>query len=337
MKELLRVRGLKTYFHTDDGIVKAVDGVDLSISDGETLGVVGESGCGKSVTARSVMRLLQEPPARIESGEILFRKKNGEVVDITKLKPHGSAMRATRGNEIAMIFQEPMMSLSPIHTIGQQIGEMLRHHRGLEKSEAREKAIELLEVVRIPRPGAVVDSYPHQLSGGMCQRALIALAISCDPALLIADEPTTALDVTVQAQVLRLLRDIQRERGMGLMIITHDMGVIAQTADHVAVVYFGKLVETGPVAEIFRNPQHPYTRALFSSIPKITGSDRLSPITGSVPDPYHVVRGCPFRDRCPSRFSRCESEEIPALYPVGNGHTARCFLHATSDVRSTDE
>lgn len=331
MEPLLKVRDLRTYFHTDDGIVKAVDGVDFEVSPGQALGIVGESGCGKSVTARSIMRLLQEPPAKIESGEILFRA-DGSYIDIAGLGPRSKEMRALRGERISMIFQEPMNSLSPVHTIGDQIVEILRLHRGMSKQEARGLAVELLERVRIPRPGVVLDEYPHQLSGGMRQRAMIALALSCDPSLLIADEPTTALDVTVQAQILRLIRELQLEREMSLMLITHDMGVIAQTADVVAVVYLGKVVEYAPVAQMFAAPYHPYTRALFASIPKVTGTKRLHPIRGRVPDPYQVVKGCPFRDRCAKRFDRCESDDVPPLYEVEPGHRARCFLYQDTPV-----
>lgn len=334
MDPLLKVRNLKTYFHTDDGIVKAVDGVDLEVAPGRALGIVGESGCGKSVTARSIMRLLNEPPAKIESGEILFRA-NGHSVDIAQLHPRGSRMRALRGAKMSMIFQEPMNSLSPVHTIGDQIVEMLRLHRKTEKREAREVAAELLARVRIPRPGAVVDEYPHQLSGGMRQRAMIALALSCDPSLLIADEPTTALDVTVQAQILRLIRELQLEREMSLILITHDMGVIAQTADTVAVVYLGKVVEYGRVDTIFSAPLHPYTQALFASIPKVTGTQKLHPIAGRVPDPYTLVEGCPFRDRCSKRFDRCEAPDVPPLSEVEPGHLARCFLY--TDALAVEE
>jgi oligopeptide/dipeptide ABC transporter ATP-binding protein len=331
MESLLKVRDLRTYFHTDDGLVKAVDGVDFEVAPGQALGIVGESGCGKSVTARSIMRLLQEPPAKIESGEILFRA-NGSYVDIASLGPRSKEMRALRGERISMIFQEPMNSLSPVHTVGDQIVEIVRLHRGVTKQEARELAVELLARVRIPRPAAVVDEYPHQLSGGMRQRAMIALALSCDPSLLIADEPTTALDVTVQAQILRLIRELQLEREMSLILITHDMGVIAQTADMVAVVYLGKVVEYAPVARIFASPYHPYTEALFASIPKVSGTRRLHPIQGRVPDPYQLVKGCPFRDRCTKRFERCESDQVPALYEVEPGHTARCYLYEDRSV-----
>jgi peptide/nickel transport system ATP-binding protein len=339
MEPLIEVSGLKTHFFLDDGIVKAVNGVDFAISRGESLGVVGESGCGKSVTAYSMMRLVPEPPGKIVGGKIVYHTADGSV-DIAQLANNSRAMRDLRGNEIAMIFQEPMNSLSPVHTIGNQIGESIRLHRPMGKKEARDLAVEMLQHVKIPRPGQVVDDYPHQLSGGMRQRAMIALALCCNPSLLIADEPTTALDVTVQAQILRLIRDLQQESNMGLMLITHNLGVVAQTVDKVAVVYLGRVVEYGPVVSVFQHPLHPYTRALFSSIPKPEGTTSLHPIRGSVPDPYERIRGCPFRDRCEESIESCESVRVPALREDKSGHSVRCYLYSddSEDLREgTDE
>ena len=266
---LLDIRNLKTYFYTDDGVVRAVDGVSLSIGQSETLGVVGESGCGKSITAFSTMRLIPSPPGKIEEGEILFQQSEGkDPVDLTQLNATGAQMRGIRGNDIAMIFQEPMTSLSPVHTIGNQISEAIELHQDVAKAEARKRVIEALRKVRLPNPERQVDAYPHELSGGMRQRAMIAMALSCNPALLIADEPTTALDVTVQAQILDLMRQLQEEVGMSIMLITHDLGVVASMADHVAVMYLGKVVEYSDVRTIFKNPKHPYTQGLLKSIPQ---------------------------------------------------------------------
>jgi len=323
-EELLDVRGLKTHFFLEEGTVKAVDGVDFKVFRGQSLGIVGESGCGKSVTALSIMQLLPVPPGRIVGGEIWYHH-NGTAVDLATLRPNSKRMRSIRGAEIAMIFQEPMNSLSPVHSIGVQIIEAIRLHHKMGRREAKERTIEMLRKVKIPRPDLVVNEYPHHLSGGMRQRAMIAVALSCDPALLIADEPTTALDVTVQAQILKLISELQEELGTGLMLITHDLGVIAQTVDQVAVVYLGKVVEYGAVVSVFKRPLHPYTRALFNSIPKLEGRQRLRPIQGSVPDPYKVIVGCPFRDRCTERRPRCESDEVPELVEVESGHLVRCF------------
>ncbi len=331
---LLDVRNLKTHFFTDDGVVKAVDGVDLSIQKGESLGVVGESGCGKSVTAQSIMQIVPSPPGRIVEGKILFHTGKG-AVDVTSLKPNGKEMRSIRGKEVSMIFQEPMNSLSPVHTIGSQIAEGIRIHQKISRADARQRTIEMLEKVRIPRPAEVFDEYTYQLSGGMRQRAMIALSLACGPALLIADEPTTALDVTVQAQILRLIRDLQQDFGMGLMLITHDLGVIAQTVDLVAVVYLGKVVEYGTLKEVFLEPQHPYTKALFASIPRIEEEHSLKPISGSVPDPYSKIPGCPFAGRCVHVHDRCKSE-VPALVPGDGEHSVRCFLHHTQAENNSD-
>jgi oligopeptide/dipeptide ABC transporter ATP-binding protein len=334
VEKILEVQNLKTHFFLDEGTVKAVDGVDFDLFKGKTLGIVGESGCGKSVTAQSIMRIVPSPPGRIVEGKILFHR-NGTETNITKLNAHGREMRAIRGKEISMIFQEPMTSLSPVHTVGLQIIEVIRLHQGLAKKEAKELAVEMLRDVGIPRPEKVVDNYPHQLSGGMRQRAMIARAISCRPSILIADEPTTALDVTVQDQILKLLKDRQEEMGMALILITHDLGVIAQTVDFVSVFYLGIVVEEGDVFQVFDNPVHPYTQALFDSIPRLDKEGRLYPISGSVPDPFAVIRGCPFRERCSKSIPRCETEEFPDIYEVEKGHRARCFLYASGE--SADE
>jgi peptide/nickel transport system ATP-binding protein len=323
---LIDVRGLKTYFHTESGVVRAVDGVDFTIEPEKTLGMVGESGCGKSVTARSIMGLIPIPPGKIEAGQILFHR-NGNVIDLVKLDPKGAEMRSMRGNEIAMIFQEPMTSLNPVYTIGNQIMEAIILHQRLSKKEARQKAIEMLHAVGIPAPEQRVDEYPHQLSGGMRQRAMIAMALSCNPSLLIADEPTTALDVTIQAQVLALMNTLRREFKTAILFITHNLGVIAKMADDVVVMYLGRIVEGGPVREIFHDPRHPYTRGLMHSIPSLatTRKDRLIPIEGVVPDPSEMPQGCGFGPRCPHAMEIC-SEKIPALTEVAPGHIVACWL-----------
>jgi len=316
----------------DEGTVKAVNGVDLDVYRGRTLGIVGESGCGKSVTAQSIMRIIPSPPGEIVDGSINLIR-NGSTVDLASLKKNDKVLRSIRGHQISMIFQEPMTSLSPVHTVGMQIMEVLRLHQGLDKAQARKRAIERLQQVGIPRPEKVVDAYPHQLSGGMRQRAMIARALACEPQILIADEPTTALDVTVQAQILRILADLQRDLGMSLVLITHDLGVIAQVADYVTVFYLGIIVEEAPVQMLFARPRHPYTQALFSSIPHIEQSGRLSPIRGSVPDPFAVVTGCPFRDRCDKAVQQCAGDEVPPQYTVEPEHRVRCFLCETSGMQ----
>jgi oligopeptide/dipeptide ABC transporter ATP-binding protein len=295
--------------------------MDLVLRRGEALGIIGESGCGKSVTALSVMRLVASPPGRIVEGEILFE---GEDL----LKKGEEEMRAIRGNEIAMIFQEPMTSLNPVFTIGYQIMEAVLLHQGVGRREAREKAVEMIRLVGIPSPERRIDDYPHQMSGGMRQRAMIAMALSCRPKLLIADEPTTALDVTIQAQILRLIRRIREEIGMAVMMITHDLGVIAEVAEEVVVAYAGKAVEYANVRQIFRNPLHPYTRALFNSIPRLTdrGKRRLETIMGSVPNPLFFPQGCRFHPRCGFARDICRAEE-PELADAGGGHRVRCFLY----------
>ncbi len=316
---LLEVQGLRTWFHTDEGVAKAVDGVTYTVKKGETLGVVGESGCGKSVTALSVMQLLPMPPGKFEGGRILFRGQD-------LLTKSDDEMREIRGNEIAMIFQEPMSALNPVFTVGDQIMETVMLHRGLDREAARAHAIEMLQKVGIPSPEQRVDEYPHQLSGGMRQRVMIAIAMSCDPALLIADEPTTALDVTIQAQILDLMRELQDSDGMSMLLITHDLAVVAETAHHVAVMYAGKVVEYSPVEELFANPRHPYTIGLFRSLPDLASEgERLETIPGIVPSAYSFPSGCRFRTRCPIATERCAKEE-PALLnlEVGKEHTVAC-------------
>jgi len=318
---LLRVEELKTWFHTDEGTAKAVDGVSFEVRPRETLGIVGESGCGKSVTSLSILRLVPQPPGEIAGGRIMFRG-----IDLLELPE--KEMRKIRGNEIAMIFQEPMTSLNPVYTVGDQIGEVLRLHRDMSKGEARERTIEMLRRVRIPDPEQRVDEYPHQLSGGQRQRVMIAMALACDPALLIADEPTTALDVTVQAQILALLNQLQDEYGMSIILITHDLGVIAETAHRVVVMYAGVVAEVGTAEQVFSGPNHPYTEGLKAAIPKLGEKiERLHTIPGSVPSPYEEIIGCPFQNRCPYVMDRCR-REFPALYTLGPGHEARCFLYA---------
>ena len=319
-ERLLEVRGLKTHFATDDGMVHAVDGVDLHIDAGETLGVVGESGCGKSVTAFTIMRLVPIPPGRIVAGEILWRGR-----DLLKLDD--DAMRAIRAKEIAMVFQEPMTSLNPVYTVGEQIAEVLRLHEGLGRRAALARAAEMLKVVHIPHPERRVNDYPHQFSGGMRQRVMIAMALSCNPKLLIADEPTTALDVTIQAQILDLLGDLKDQLGMAVMLITHAMGVIAETAQRVVVMYAGKVVEEAPVEEIFRAPRHPYTQGLIKSIPRIDEGDthrRLDAIAGTVPSLLNPAEGCRFAARCP--YVRDECRVTPPLREIAPGHKVACVL-----------
>ncbi|MBS3812744.1 ABC transporter ATP-binding protein [Candidatus Bipolaricaulota bacterium] len=323
---LIDLKDLKTYFYTEDGVVQAVDGVTFSINRQQTMGVVGESGSGKSVTALSVMGLVPMPPGKIVEGEILFHRDGG-TVDLTKLNPKGKEMRSIRGNEIAMIFQEPMTSLNPVFTIGNQIMEAITLHQNVNKKKARKIAINMLEEVGIPLPEQRVDEYPHQLSGGMRQRAMIAMALSCNPTMLIADEPTTALDVTIQAQILELMADLQEEFDTSIMFITHDLGVIAEITNFVVVMYLGKIVESGEVHEIYHNPTMPYTQGLMESIPSLdVDKGRLQPIKGVVPDPYDVPEGCPFNNRCPHVMDVCK-EEDPPLVEVAQGHKSACWLH----------
>lgn len=326
---LLSVRNLETQFVQDEGIVRAVDGASFDLLAGKTLGIVGESGCGKSVTTRSILQIL-ERPGRLVSGEIWLNRKGEPPVDLAKLNPKGREMRHIRGKEIALIFQEPMTSLSAHYTVGNQISEaILVHDPKSDKKAARERTLELLRLVGIPRPERRIDEYPFQLSGGLRQRVMIAMALACDPRILIADEPTTALDVTTQAQVLDLLRSLQRERGLSVILITHDMGVIAEMADDVAVMYLGRIVERGPVEQIFHNPRHPYTRALLRSIPSILAKPRskLETIVGSIPHPYNRPKGCPFHPRCGDVIKgRCDVE-MPLLLNVDASTAVSCFLY----------
>jgi oligopeptide/dipeptide ABC transporter ATP-binding protein len=332
---LLSVHNLKTYFPQDEGIVKAVDGASFDLYPGRTLGIVGESGCGKSITARSILRIIDRP-GQIVDGEILFRRRKAlddgrtdEVIDLTKLNPNGQEIRAIRGAEIALVFQEPMSSFSPVHTVGDQIAEAIMLHQQVNRREARDKAIEMLRLVGIPLPEERVDQLSNQLSGGLRQRAMIAMALSCHPTLLIADEPTTALDVTTQAQILDLLRRLQREYGMAIMLITHDLGVIAEMADTVVVMYLGRVVEHASVDEIFYAAKHPYTQALLRSIPRIRSNsrERLASITGSVPHPYNRPPGCPFHPRCAAFMPGVCNQDEPQLQAVGEQHLVSCFLY----------
>jgi len=329
---LIEIRGLRVSFPLEQGTIKAVDDVSLVIPRGRTIGLVGESGCGKSMTGLSLLQLIPRP-GRIESGEIIYRPSlEGPAVDIAALPPRGDTIRGIRGKEIAMIFQEPMSSLNPVYTIGQQIVESVRLHKGLRPAEARNHAIDMLNRVGIPAPQQRVDEFPHQLSGGMRQRAMIAIALSCDPMLVIADEPTTALDVTVQAQILDLLRDLQAERGMALLLISHDLGVIADLAEEVIVMYAGRIVERAEAQTLFDAPQHPYTRGLLRAAPALgrPNQQRLYSIPGTVPNPLRMPRGCAFRPRCPERFASCT--EPPPLLETSADHYARCWARQEEAV-----
>ena len=318
-KVLLELDGLQTHFFSEEGVARAVDGVSYSILAGETLGVVGESGSGKSVTALSVMGLVASPPGRVVGGRILFRGEDLLVLAEEEL-------RRIRGNEIAMIFQEPMTALNPVYRVGDQIMEAVMLHQGLERDAARQRAILMLEKVGIPSPATRVDSYPHEMSGGMRQRVMIAMAMACDPALLIADEPTTALDVTIQAQILDLIRELQEELHMSVLLITHDLGVVAETAHHVAVMYAGKVVEYAAVEDLFASPRHPYSIGLFRSLPDLAApGERLATIPGVVPNATNFPSGCRFRTRCSIATERCAQSE-PLLTPLDGapGHTVAC-------------
>ncbi len=330
---LLEIKGLKTYFYLDEGTVKAVEGADLSIAPGSTLGVVGESGCGKSVTAFSVLQLV-ERPGRIVAGQILWRRpakdgRGASVVDLATLNPNSAEMRAIRGGEIAMIFQEPMVSLSPVHTIGDQIVEGIQMHFATDTAQAREQTVEMLGKVGIPKPRERFSAYPFQLSGGMRQRAMIAMALACHPALLIADEPTTAVDVTTQAQILELIQSLQREFGMAVMLITHNLGVVAETCEQVVVMYLGEVVERASTDALFHDARHPYTQALLRSIPVLgqRKTGRLDPIKGMVPDPYNRPAGCAFHPRCDRSIpGRCDQAPVP-LIESKDGRAVRCVLY----------
>lgn len=325
MEEIIKVKNLKTYFHTEDGIVRAVDDVSFKINKGETVAIVGESGCGKSITSLSIMGLIQKPIGRIEGGEILFKGK-----DILKFPE--KEMMHIRGNKISMIFQEPMTALNPVFTIGDQVGEAIIIHQNVNKHEARKRTIQALKNVGIPRADEIVDCFPHELSGGMRQRVMIAMAMSCSPELLIADEPTTALDVTIQAQILHLMRQLKEKTGTSIMLITHDLGVVAEMADFVVVMYAGKIIEKAPVMELFENPLHPYTIGLLKSKPVLNElQDRLYSIPGQVPNPLDMPKGCYFNPRCDKKKGECLRCQ-PELVEVKPGHMVACFCSGKGEV-----
>jgi oligopeptide/dipeptide ABC transporter ATP-binding protein len=330
---LVEVQDLKTHFFLHEGLVRAVDGVSFSIYEGRSLGVIGESGCGKSVTAQSMMRIVPVPPGKEVGGTIQMYLRDGggaaEVVDVLKLHAGGEKIRSIRGRQIGMIFQEPMTSLSPLHTIGNQIAEnILIHEKGVSEKQARERTIEMLGRVGIPKPSRLVDAYPHQLSGGMRQRAMIAMALICGPRLLIGDEPTTALDVTIEAQILELIKSLQADFGMALMYISHDLAIVGEMSDEIMVMYLGLVMEHASTDEIFDNPLHPYTAALWRSIPTIDGKlERLVPISGTLPSPFAVLPGCPFFSRCDRRMPGVCDAALPPLKEVVPGHLVRCFLY----------
>lgn len=318
MEKILEIKNLQTFFFTDDGVAKAVNGIDFEIERGETLGIVGESGCGKSVTSMSILRLVS-PPGRIVGGKIIFNGKN-------LLDNNDDQMRQIRGDEISMIFQEPMTSLNPVYTVGDQISEILRIHRGMNKKEAFQKTVEMLELVGIPSPDKRVFDYPHQMSGGMKQRVMIAMALACEPQLLIADEPTTALDVTIQAQILELMKSLKQRLNTAIMLITHDLGVVSEMADRVFVMYAGKGMEYAPADELFNNPRHPYTSGLLNSMPDLESDlDSLHTIPGSVPSMFDMPRGCSFQPRCEKAMPVCIEKE-PEMIDLGNNHCVRCHL-----------
>ncbi len=323
-KRILEVNNLKTYFYSDSGVVKAVDDVSFYVNEGETLGIVGESGCGKSISSMSIVRLVETPPGKYEGGEILFDGKD-------MLKISDDELRNIRGNDISFIFQEPMTSLNPIFRIGDQISEALILHQGMSRSEARQTSIKMLETVRIPNPERVVDEYPFSLSGGMRQRVMIAMALACKPKLLIADEPTTALDVTIQAQVLDLMNNLKKDINASIIFITHDLGVIAEMSDRVMVMYAGKVAEVAPVDEIFKNPKHPYTVGLINSKPDMaTESARLNVIPGNVPDLNNKPSGCPFHTRCPKAMDICK-QEFPGETILDENHKVACWLYGKGE------
>ncbi len=325
---ILEIKNLHTYFFLETGTVRAVRGVDLTLGRQSVLGIVGESGCGKSITAMSVMQLIKSPPGRIVEGKILFHRQEGKPpINIVDLDPAGSEMRKMRGGEIAVIFQEPMTSLNPLWSVSKQITEVIKLHQDVNDAQAEQRALEMLEKVQISEPKRRLKQYPHQLSGGMRQRVMIAMALSCNPAILIADEPTTALDVTVQAQILELMRDLQSDFKSSIMLITHNLGVVSQMADHVAVMYLGKVVEYGTVRDIFHRPLHPYTEGLLKSVPVLgRKSSKLAPIKGMVPSATKEVKGCAFADRCPHVKKICR-EEPPVLRTIAPGHEASCWLY----------
>jgi len=329
IQPVLEIKNLKTYFFLEKSTVRALDGINLSLMPKSTLGVVGESGCGKSIMAMSIMRLIQSPPGKIVEGEInLLRRDNHELVDIAKLDPRGSQMRQIRGGEIAIVFQEPMTSLNPLYRIGDQIAEAVMVHEKMSKKEALDRALEMLRRVQISAPQQRLNEYPHQLSGGMRQRVMIALALSCNPSILIADEPTTALDVTVQSQILDLMRNLQDDFNSSIILITHNLGVVSQMAQQVAVMYLGKIVEYAETHDLFHHPLHPYTVGLLNSVPVLgrKGKKVLIPIKGMVPTPTDFIPGCPFEPRCPRAMTICR-EQQPSLREIEPGHLAACWLY----------
>ncbi len=339
---LLEVKNLQVHFFLYEGIVQAVNDVSFDVYQGRTLGIIGESGSGKSVSAQSVMGIVPSPPARMLGGEIILHEQKAadieDLIDLAQLDPRGSAYRRIRGGDIGMIFQEPMTSFSPLHTIGQQIGEaILLHIPGATPASAQERTEDLLRRVGIPRPDRAVDAYPHELSGGMRQRAMIAMALSCDPLLLIADEPTTALDVTIEAQILELIQTLQAELNMAIIYISHDLAVVGGLADEVMVMYLGRVMEHADAEAIFDEPLHPYTKALWQSIPKIDGPlEPLVPIAGNIPSPFAVHRGCPFFARCTERIPDVCDAHIPPAVEVNPGHTVRCFLYTDDHTPAMD-
>ncbi|MEC0227434.1 ABC transporter ATP-binding protein [Paenibacillus alba] len=319
-EKVLEVSNLQTHFFTDEGVSRAVDGIDFTLHKGETLGLVGESGCGKSITSLSILRLIASPPGRIVNGEILFKGQD-------LLKKTDKEMGAIRGNEISMIFQEPMTSLNPVYSVGEQIAEVFRHHQKLGRKEAWEKAVDMLRLVGIPSPEKRAKQEPYELSGGMRQRVMIAMAMACNPEILIADEPTTALDVTIQAQILDLMKLLQKQMGMSIIMITHDLGVVSETCDRVAVMYAGKIVEYTAAGELFTNPKHPYTVGLLNSLPRADqDQEELQAIQGSVPSPYNMPAGCRFAPRCPQARELCHTT-VPELTDVRNGTQVRCWMY----------
>lgn len=330
-EKLLEVKNLKTYFYTDEGVVKSVDDVSFDVEKGKTLGIVGESGCGKSITSLSIMQLVETPPGKIVGGEIIYQGEN-------LLEKNKDQMRKIRGGEIAMIFQEPMTSLNPVFTVGKQIMEALRLHTDLDKEKAKERAIEMLKLVKIPLPEKRFNEYPHQLSGGMRQRVMIAMGLICHPKLLIADEPTTALDVTIQAQILELMKKLQKTNRMGIIFITHNLGVVAEICDKVSVMYAGKIVEQGPVDDIFYAPGHPYTRGLLRSMPRVDADsyERLIPIEGTPIDMLNPPEGCPFAPRCESAMKIC-LQKMPPYVELGENHRSACWLCVQQQIKAQKE
>ena len=326
-ENILEINDLFVEFHGDEGVAKAVNGVSFTVAEGQSVGIVGESGCGKSVSAFSILRLLADT-ARITDGSILYRERDGSITDITTLNPDGERIRDIRGDQISMIFQEPMTAFSPVHTINNQISELLILHRGMTKPEAKKESIDLLRKVGIPDPEKRIDDYTFQFSGGMRQRAMIAMGIACSPRILVADEPTTALDVTLQAQVLKMIKEMQAELNLSLILITHDLSIISKMVDHVNVMYLGKIVESAPVRDMFNNPRHPYTRNLLKSIPRMTGQgERLHTIEGTVPTTYLLPEGCPFHPRCEAMIEGKCDVQVPGKTTISDNHSVFCHLY----------